>query len=464
LGGLPPVGFGGDPDAEFAIPFGRVEEKKKKKGRVDIPTGGAKAEQDILQGLKTSLIDLNAEFRKHDIALLGSANSTALLAEKEKLLSNLMSSLKLETRLAISDLTDIDKAIEKAIGSLPKKSQAAARSLVEQSLAQFKVNEQTRVGGELSQKAEDLVRGWRIEIANSRSGADRYTIAINDLEKAYAKYGLTLEKGTKAELEQIAAMSRAIEKAKELTRVRVLGDRPRRFGNNAPGDVLDLGGGSFFMEGGTGVDRDRIATVPETVFREREQIRREQMREMAEDLGSIFADAFESIRGGWENLWRDMADIAQNISRQFIQELFTGMFSRAFNVPFESRSGGLVGGLINRIFGAGSGSSATDLGGGSTFTPGGTGETRPRVAGARAMGGPVDAGKLYLVGERGPELFRPRIGGWIDPSDQVGRQSQQTGEIRVGIFDEFRRMQEWQPDRVLRARKQMRKIGKVVAI
>lgn len=36
--------------------------------------------------------------------------------------------------------------------------------------------------------------------------------------------------------------------------------------------------------------------------------------------------------------------------------------------------------------------------------------------GARAMGGPVSAGKTYLVGERGPELFTPRSMGAIIPN------------------------------------------------
>jgi len=36
-------------------------------------------------------------------------------------------------------------------------------------------------------------------------------------------------------------------------------------------------------------------------------------------------------------------------------------------------------------------------------------------AGARAEGGPVLAGGHYLVGERGPEVFRPTSGGQIEP-------------------------------------------------
>ncbi|HYF23906.1 MAG TPA: phage tail tape measure protein [Caulobacteraceae bacterium] len=37
-------------------------------------------------------------------------------------------------------------------------------------------------------------------------------------------------------------------------------------------------------------------------------------------------------------------------------------------------------------------------------------------AGARADGGPVTAGGAYLVGERGPELFRPTSAGTVEPA------------------------------------------------
>ena len=42
------------------------------------------------------------------------------------------------------------------------------------------------------------------------------------------------------------------------------------------------------------------------------------------------------------------------------------------------------------------------------------------VDGARAAGGPVSAGGLYLVGEQGPELFRPSGSGAIVPNHALG--------------------------------------------
>ncbi len=41
-------------------------------------------------------------------------------------------------------------------------------------------------------------------------------------------------------------------------------------------------------------------------------------------------------------------------------------------------------------------------------------------AGARADGGPVTAGGAYLVGERGPEVFRPSAAGSVEPLGSGG--------------------------------------------
>ncbi|MCO5730069.1 phage tail tape measure protein [Rhizobium sp. SSA_523] len=46
--------------------------------------------------------------------------------------------------------------------------------------------------------------------------------------------------------------------------------------------------------------------------------------------------------------------------------------------------------------------------------------TPPAVAGARARGGPVQAGKTYLTGEKGVELFTPGANGFITPNNRIG--------------------------------------------
>lgn len=47
------------------------------------------------------------------------------------------------------------------------------------------------------------------------------------------------------------------------------------------------------------------------------------------------------------------------------------------------------------------------------------------IGGARASGGPVDAGLAYLVGEQGPELFVPQASGAIVPNGAAAPQRPQ---------------------------------------
>ena len=50
------------------------------------------------------------------------------------------------------------------------------------------------------------------------------------------------------------------------------------------------------------------------------------------------------------------------------------------------------------------------------FAAASTAATVGRVSGTRALGGPVDSGRTYLVGENGPELFAPSRSGRIVPN------------------------------------------------
>jgi hypothetical protein len=56
--------------------------------------------------------------------------------------------------------------------------------------------------------------------------------------------------------------------------------------------------------------------------------------------------------------------------------------------------------------------------------------------GGRAMGGPVNAGTNYIVGERGPELFMPNTSGTIIPNNKLGGGSGTTINLTVnGAID-----------------------------
>ncbi|EJL30547.1 hypothetical protein PMI01_03099 [Caulobacter sp. AP07] len=59
-------------------------------------------------------------------------------------------------------------------------------------------------------------------------------------------------------------------------------------------------------------------------------------------------------------------------------------------------------------------------GGGGGLVQALAGAVGSAFSGARADGGAVTAGGAYLVGERGPELFRPATGGSIEPAGASG--------------------------------------------
>jgi hypothetical protein len=84
---------------------------------------------------------------------------------------------------------------------------------------------------------------------------------------------------------------------------------------------------------------------------------------------------------------------------------FTGLKSKAMEVlNWIDNKLGAVGEAFGKVKGW--------FGGDDSAKP----SNAPTVDGARAMGGPVSAGKRYLVGERGPEIFAPRSSGQIIPN------------------------------------------------
>jgi hypothetical protein len=95
---------------------------------------------------------------------------------------------------------------------------------------------------------------------------------------------------------------------------------------------------------------------------------------------------------------------------------------------------GGVGAVPGAVIGALLGSLLGTWGGG-TLGKAGAGMAYDAVAGGppgRAAGGGVDAGKLYKVGERGEEFFRPNVAGEIVPHDKIaGLTGAATGRTEI---------------------------------
>lgn len=219
-----------------------------------------------------------------------------------------------------------------------------------------------------------------------------------------------------SDLQKMVELSQQM--AEGLIRPRTQGTRtrPRRFGEGS--DLVDLGGGSFFGEG-VGGNRERFVTTEQLAAREQMEEYRRRMREMANELTGAIDNAirvgFESgIKAGFASLLQSLLDMINQI---FLKRLAQGIGDILSGIGGDNSWWKTLLGF--GISAAGSAFGSINLGGGSSFTPGGTGLTRPRIVG-KALGGPVSSMTPYIVGERGPELFIPSGNGNIVPNGAGG--------------------------------------------
>lgn len=110
--------------------------------------------------------------------------------------------------------------------------------------------------------------------------------------------------------------------------------------------------------------------------------------DLARDLGMTFSSAFEDAILSGKKFSDVLNSIAQDITRIVIRKTVTEPIAREVSSALkESGIGKMFSGLFGGLFG-----------------------------GAKAAGGPVAAGRAYLVGERGPELYLPGVSGYILPN------------------------------------------------
>jgi len=123
---------------------------------------------------------------------------------------------------------------------------------------------------------------------------------------------------------------------------------------------------------------------------------------------STFTDAFtDAVTGA-----KSFADAVKDMARSVINSLIKMLVQYYITKPLFDAITGFVGGI----------------GGGGAATPG------------RAVGGPVSAGRPYIVGENGPELFVPSGGGQVVPNGRMGGGAtvHQTINISTGVAQTVR--------------------------
>jgi hypothetical protein len=123
----------------------------------------------------------------------------------------------------------------------------------------------------------------------------------------------------------------------------------------------------------------------------------------ADEIGRTVGDAFAKVIDGSMKVKDALKQVASQVlsmaANSAIRSLFGGI-------------GGAGGGFFSSLFGG-------------------------LFGGFRAAGGPVSAGRSYVVGERGPEVFRPSSSGTITSNREVGSMSGSARAPVLNIYNSF---------------------------
>jgi hypothetical protein len=123
---------------------------------------------------------------------------------------------------------------------------------------------------------------------------------------------------------------------------------------------------------------------------------------------------------------KGVGEVAGGVATGIAGAAAVGQFGAAVGTAIAPVIGTAIGGALGALVGGAAGYFT-----GSWLGKKGDQDTAatPPVAGARAEGGPVDAGKLYKVGERGEEYFKPKTAGNIIPNDKINAISTASNDI-----------------------------------
>jgi tape measure domain-containing protein len=144
-----------------------------------------------------------------------------------------------------------------------------------------------------------------------------------------------------------------------------------------------------------------------------------KQKDEADELKDKFDQIGEAIESSIKDNLRDAITGAQSFG-----QAMTNVLNRIRDKIIDAQLDRLVGGFSDAFSAGARGGQRKGLGGFLGGILGGL---------FRANGGPVKAGKPYIVGERQPELFVPRTSGTILPSTDIGGGDNVTNMVTVNV-------------------------------
>jgi len=289
-----------------------------------------------------------------------------------------------------------------------------AKAKAEAEIAQFELNNTTEDAidkyvraGELVETLSQKTKVWSEYITSNRDKVKELTFAREELDKLYESGQITLEeytgaleKNSGAMLDAWANQTEANDRFKSL----IIDDRIALDRLTKSQDELTKA-----FENGTITAaeyqykmqqvNDQIQNIDPTYATDMIGKMNDEMKNAAGAFEGMFADyLFDGMQGKWNDLGDAVKKIIDRmVANMIAAQLQMALFGDIGNTPTgkTANSTGVLGGIFSSIFGGG-GSILGDI--------------------FRAEGGPVSAGKSYIVGERRPELFTPSSDGVISSS------------------------------------------------
>jgi hypothetical protein len=329
----------------------------------------AQSTQDFVQGLRI----LGGWLKSSGAAFYVLSNATGLTGER-------MSWLYERARLLINPLATVASLIERVGGASRASASRDAIGLGSGPLSLSSIN----IAGELA------AMGKGAAAVNAPSGlpaisanldkvgasAGRASAGIRDTrdEMADLLEQLYPENTTRRQMSQLEMVSANSKRTAE----QIAEDRRRILGISGEADV----------------SRDLITQGPLEAAK--------RVVAANDDIGK----SLEELQGKSKITTVSVADSFAQMSQRITSSL-QGLTNSIRNGDFL----GILGGVLD-IF--------VQLGSAGVFGSGLQGRLNAPVSGSRANGGQVNAGRSYLVGERGPELFTPPGHGRIHSNDNLG--------------------------------------------
>jgi len=142
----------------------------------------------------------------------------------------------------------------------------------------------------------------------------------------------------------------------------------------------------------------------------------------ATQLGNVFTNTFHNMETSLGNFFDYSSEGFMNFGNLATQVLHDVYMELLRTLLLKQIVGGITSGISSLLPSIGTPSTPSDFS--SAFTNAGTtllgGISLDSKIGTRAEGGSVKTGRMYWVGEKGPELFSPDSNGYIIPNSNIG--------------------------------------------